>query len=564
MSKAVQSVHRMLLLCGGAAMVLSWLIPNHYPPWVSFYNESGMALALLFLALGMFLTIRSPAMPTVALAPLAVIVIPWLQFAFGLLYYSSDAWVSSLYLLGIAVAICVGYNLAALDARRVATLLSTATLIAAIVSSAIGLNQVLEGTPLGIWSPDMTPDRRAFANLAQPNNLATLLGFGAVALWYLRERGYLEPFPALSILFLLVVGVAATQSRTALLFGPAIALGLWLISRRTKTVFKTSFAVVVTATGVHWLLVWLWPRFLSALLLGVPTSVAERGLHTSRSQIWPLLIDAVNQHPWSGYGWLQVGAAQLAVADRHEPIGELFFQAHNLFLDLVVFCGYPLGCLLGGLIVYWFVSRWIRVRSNEAACGMLVITVLGIHSMLELPHWYAYFLIPAALWIGLVERTAGVQTYCFWKVSVPLIAVSGLLCAAICRDYLKVEDDFRLARFESLRMGQVHATRLALDAPFLSDLATYSRFYRLTPVVGMTDKQLTDICEITKRYPYGRLLYGCAAALELNGRSEEARQTFIKIRYIHSDRIYQILKDELHDRNLGQPGLLTFEQSLPE
>ena len=49
-------------------------------------------------------------------------------------------------------------------------------------------------------------------------------------------------------------------------------------------------------------------------------------------------------------------------------------------------------------------SRAWRIGSVESAAGMLVIGFIGVHSLVELPHHYLYFLIPAGLWAGIVER----------------------------------------------------------------------------------------------------------------------------------------------------------------
>ena len=113
----------MLAFFAIAALTLSWLIPDHYPPWSSFYNESASALGLLLIAL---LVGRCWSTSRVTLASvwvLAVALIPMLQWAFGFLYYSGDMWVAVLYLFGFAVAISVGQMWAQVDAGQSAELL---------------------------------------------------------------------------------------------------------------------------------------------------------------------------------------------------------------------------------------------------------------------------------------------------------------------------------------------------------------------------------------------------------------------------------------------------------
>jgi amino acid transporter len=100
----------------------------------------------------------------------------------------------------------------------------------------------------------------------------------------------------------------------------------------------------------------LMPVLLLQWFQAAPDTMATRGLHTPRYQMWQMLLEAVQLVPWHGYGWLQVGAAELAVVDRHPPIGELWLQGHNIFVELVVWCGWPLGLALGAALVFCVAS----------------------------------------------------------------------------------------------------------------------------------------------------------------------------------------------------------------
>jgi hypothetical protein len=281
--------------------------------------------------------------------------------------------------------------------------------------------------------------------------------------------------------------------------------------------------------------------------------------------MWALLIDAVSQQAWLGYGWLQVGAAQLEAANRHPMTEELWLQGHNLILDLVVWCGVPLGVLLASLVLYWYVSRACRVRTLESVAGMLVVSIVGVHAMLELPHHYLYFLIPVGFWIGQIESSlteSRVQSRQVWNW-IP-VALSIGIAAMILRDYGKLEDDFRLVRFESLRIGSIRASQPAPDAPALSSLTAFLRFSRSTPHAGMNAVELADAEAITKRYPYGPSLAKCATALALNNRLAEAKQMSLSIRQIHGERIYRRLRGDLREQiETGQKELVPLDRALP-
>jgi hypothetical protein len=544
-------------------MGVAWLIPNHYAPWNSFYNESSVAVALALFVFTAAAKRRAPEMGAVAWVLVAVAAIPWLQWAFGLLWFSGDAWIASLYVLGLALAISTGHSWAKLEVRRLAASLSSVALAASVMSCLIGFTQVLQLDVGGIWAGDGVAGMRADANLAQPNNLATLIGFGVVGLMLLREQGTLSAGSAGLLLAVQVVGLALTQSRSALLFGPLVACGLgWAAHRRIE--LKTRAPTVLAATALHWGMTWGWPAVQTLLLQSPPLSLADRGLGSIRFRVWPVLVDALSTAPWQGFGWLQVGAAELAAANRHPVAGELWLHAHNLFLDLLIWSGYPLGLLLCLLLVRWFASRVARISSVESLVGMLLVAVLALHSLLELPHHYAYFLIPVGMWVGLIEFQRGAQRLASAKWGVALATLCGLMTAAIWVDYPDLEEDFRRVRFERLNIGRGAPSGSASSSPALSSLTSFLRVARIEPRSGMTSTELDEMEAAVKRYPYVASLIRHASALALNGRLPEGTQRFVAIRHIHGDEAYRKAKDELRDKIArGQSELESLERSLP-
>jgi O-antigen ligase len=552
-----------LQLLGFLGIALAWLIPNHYPPWTSFYNDSSAAAGLLLLAVSVAGQRFPFGIPALASVVMTCAVIPWLQWSIGLLKFSGDVWISTLYLGGCAIAISTAYRWSRVDAAAVARNLSVAALIAALLSSVLGMMQVFEVWSLGIWIAEIFDGGRAAANLAQSNNLATLLGLGVVGVLLLSEQGGIGRVLAGTLLFVLLLALSLTQSRMSLLFGPVIWLGYWLAVRR-GVLLRVSLSMIAAATGIAWTLMLAQPVLMRATLLASYESVATRGTQSLRFQVWPMLLDGLSLHPWLGYGWLQVGAAELAVADRHPPVGELYLHAHNLFLELVIWCGYPLGLCLGGGILYWFVTRLSRVSTTEGVFGMLVVSVIGVHAMFELPYHYAYFLIPLGLAAGLVEASIGSKAHMGPKWHIASTLAGGILLIAIWWDYHALEDDFRLVRFENLRIGYIQGSRSAPEAPFLSSLTEFLRFSRTYPREGMSAAELDRMRSVVERYPYAAAMARYAWALALNKRLDEARVLYTKIAHMHGDGVYRKVKRDLHQAVLADAPLLRqLEQSIP-
>lgn len=549
-----------------AVMAIAWLVPNHYAPWSSFYNECCAVVGLLLLAKWSPPQSRFSGAPVAAVCLVSASAIVLLQWGVGQVTYSGDAWVSILYLAAVATAVIVGHQRAGLSGERFATALSVTLVVGGLISALIALTQGFGLSVFGDWV-ESAPPSRPFANLGQPNNLATLLGLAAVSVLFLYERHRIGLGATAALLLPIVTSGALTQSRTALLYGPLVLLTLVVVRRRGVAMrAKPSFVAGVCA--LHWALAASWPFVLQTLLLSanLEQSLSQRGVGSLRFQLWPLLYDALLQSPWFGFGWLQVGAAQLSVANAHAPVGELWLHGHNLFLELLVWCGLPVGLLLCGVLLYWFCSRWIMATSIEAVVGMLSVTIFALHAMLELPHHYLYFLVPIGLWIGQLERwaRAPVLARSQWSYLPQLVVL--VLSIGISKDYLEIEEDFRLVRFESMRIGPQSQSASTPTAPMLSGLTSFLRFARTEPVRGLNSEQLNSMEATVRRYPYSSSLYRLGIALALNGRQDEARERFINVRHMFGENAYRGVRASLALRieEGGAPELIRLQMSLPD
>ena len=489
------------LLVAAFSMTAAWLIPNHYAPWTSFYNDSAMALGLTCLVALSFSRPAAIRIPATAWGVLVMALIPWVQLALDQLAYSGDAWISGLYLVGLTIAIITGCTGATVNLRAFSAMIAGTLVIGALISSLLAIAQIFPGLELGVWSEDAVSGMRAHANLAQPNNLGTLIGFGAVSVLLFYERRRISTLVAVTLVLVLLIGVALTQSRTALLYGPLICFGMLFMSRCNQVPFRTHWTVPAVAGALQWIATWGLPKLQSAMLLTSTWSAGSRGVESQRVHMWTVLLDAISISPWTGYGWLQGGAAELAAVDGRQPAGELWLHSHNLFLDLLVWCGYPLGLALCALVVWWFVTRSLGARSAESAIGILLIAILGLHAMLELPHHYAYFLIPAGLWAGIIESERRAPTWGGVRTFAGLSVFGFAMLVVVWHDYPAIEEEFRTVRFEYLRIGPAPNDRYAPSAPLLSTLTAFLRISRTPYDVPLSKEELLEFEHAASRYP---------------------------------------------------------------
>jgi len=499
-------------------LMLGWLIPNHYAPWNSFYNEFFAGFALSALATAVLLGRYPLIFPRSAKFLFLLAFVPLIQFATGLIHFLGDALMSGIYLSAFAFAIAIGLNLSKARGPQFVEGLAWATLVAAFISVVLALHQWLELQQLGIWLMDMRPGGRPYANLAQPNNFATLACIGLAAALYLRERGHFGRTVLYLLAFLLLAGVAMTRSRMA--FFIMVAIAAWILWGRKKLGLKCSTIEVFAGLGVFVLLWSGWATLSEWLYLSADSTTARLGTSFGgeiRLVLWQQMIDGLSRQPWFGYGWNQVSVAQVAVAADHTNTVFTEFS-HNLILDLLIWNGAILGGVVLAAAGWWLLTRMRRIDSLESWFALLVILVVGTHSLFEFPHAYAYFLLPVGLCIGIADlphaANARLPRWAFAMATVFGIS----MLAWVFAEYQRIETDYRLMRYESAKIERKKPQSKAPDVVMLTQLREFIRFARTEAREEMSEAELDWMRKVAHRYAYSPALFRYALALGLNNR----------------------------------------------
>lgn len=95
------------------------------------------------------------------------------------------------------------------------------------------------------------------------------------------------------------------------------------------------------------------------------------------------MLLALKEQGVFGYGWNQASIAQMSVFHLH-PSVEWVSSAHNIILDLLIWNGIPLGLLIVGAILIWFLWLNKNIDDTVSIVAMLMVGTVFIHSMLEL------------------------------------------------------------------------------------------------------------------------------------------------------------------------------------
>lgn len=529
------------------ALTCAWLAYDHYRPWINFHSEFLAFVGLAALWMGLVRPSQkslSSSIPVVSVWIAALALLPWLQYAIGVTVFGGDALLSSCYILGLALAVGAGY---------VGSRIWIHSLwIAAIGSSIIGLAQWLnlEGAIFGMYAVAVEKGDRAMGNLGQANQLASLLLMGIAALAYTLtlERRWVRGWSASLGIVLMTVVLVLTQSRSGMVGALLAAAWLWMR----------------TPNRHHRKAIGLWLGFFIMGVLALPyvsewlRGTTVRGLQATapisqRLDLWQQIAYAITQSPWLGYGWNQTPTAQAAGAIAH-PHAILGGYAHNFVLDMLAWNGIPLGLLLCGAIGYWFISRLHRCRNVEAVYAMAGLLPFAVHSLLEYPFAYAYFLVAVGLLIGVIEAEIQPSTI----VAIPLRWMQGVwallipLGVFIGYEYVRIEEDFRVVRYSAMNMADyASADYQPPTIRMLSQLDALLQSRRITVSTTMPEKNVQLLGAAALRFSDEVAWCQYAQALALKGRIPESRHQLDTIRALFGENYYAVCYPKLQRLQLG-------------
>jgi O-antigen ligase len=437
--------HGLLWLAACLAVVPAALLAVSLSPSATFLNQaaalSGWGVMATVLALG--LPRRTDASGRLARPPIHL----GLAALLGALALLAAACVGSWVWNGLPLSITAS-NVAFVAAAALLVLLGAATtaagadgpafralcvalLVAGLLSTAVAAVQVLAPEWAdGHWIALTALEGRASGNLRQPNHLSSLLLWSLVAgVWLVESGGAAdgEPFArparwrwslALLALATLIFGLVLSASRTGTV--GVLVLAVWGaldrgLSRRARA--------LLLATPLLYAACWWglsgWAEASGHVFGGAERLRSESDISSSRFGIWANTLSLIAQHPWAGVGWGEFNLAWSLTPFPHRPVA-FFDHTHNLPLQLVVELGMPLGLgvtalLLGALWRAWRATQRMAARDDAARATLLrsawmMVLLVALHSLLEYPLWYAYFLLPAAFAWGLclgADRRAG-------------------------------------------------------------------------------------------------------------------------------------------------------------
>jgi len=461
-----------------AGLALATLITRHVHPQTVFAAEWWSAVAAViglffYVASGesLFQKVRIGSVPFWALLMLLVCIAwQWRMPGLGYVLYIG------LFLLSYVVG---GLSVAA----NGVSVLCLGMVLGALLQSLAGLAQLL-GVTLDGWIMQKM-FLQAFGNIGQANHYADLIFIGLGALVFLHARhvqkGRVLRWPVLALAFWLTLAAAASASRSTLLYTFAFLVLGGLAYWRGKGDIQVQGAgkalLLIGAFSVISQLLVTYGHILSAFDVTTALDRADdAGSNGQRLYNWGAAWQAIQAHPWIGQGPATFYKASIDAMFTTPPATFPKFaeNAHNLALNMGAELGLPLTILVLGGAGIWYVRRMFIDRlSLNSVLALSCIAVVGLHSMVEYPLWYTYFIMPVGLCFGIADQDDQPdRKKWFLPMWVPtaLVVAGGFCLVWTMHDWFAVR-----SAYSALAAGEPKTT-LAQRADAREELARISRY----------------------------------------------------------------------------------------
>ena len=430
---------------------------------------------------------KRPEIPRIAQFPAALIVVLLLQLVLGKIAYFNQALLYALYFLFATLLMMLGARLRdCFGLAKLAQVLAIFLLIGAELNALIGVLQHFQWHTFldSVIARDLSGG--IYGNLAQPNHYADYIALGLVSLGLLFQQRILKPWYVILLALPLLFAMTLSGSRSSWLYMALMIFMAWWMARREDTMKPLLRYSTLLVIGFGLMHVLVQMHFMAGP--GNDTNTVQRlltyngGGDTGGSirlylwhEAWLMFIHS----PWLGVGFGQFAwnHFQMLPLLQASNISGLYNNAHNLVFQLAAVAGIP--GLLALLISMGIWLYGIRRATLTAAhwWGYSLLGVLAIHSLLEYPLWYAYFIAIAAVLLGAFDETRyRLELHRTGRVSVAIIVLMGLLTLIQLRiGYQQLKHTLALRSVSSnaavtdplVRAGLIAAHDLPLLSPYV-------------------------------------------------------------------------------------------------
>ncbi len=491
-------------------------------------------MVLSLCALPLLVTKRNwaqPELPRIVLLPIGMMLLLLVQNLLGRVPSFDQTLLLTMYFLWMALLVMLGHRLKVeLGLPLVVTCLAIFLTIGAELNTLAGFIQHFRWHTILDSMITVKTATAVYGNIAQPNHFANYIALGLVSIGFLHIRLSMRSWQTALLVMPMLFVMVLSGSRSAwfyLIFFAAISY-LW--QRRDKTylpLFRYCFALLLGFALMH--LVVQIPLLESSG--GEVTTLRESESGGIRLFLWKESLLVFANFPLMGAGFGQFAWEHFKLGSelRNVHIVGLYNNAHNVVMQLAAETGLAGLSIFCATIGLWVLQAIKAPRSIYQWWGLAILSVIGIHSLLEYPLWYGYFIGIAAFLLGMLEsKTYRLELRHLGRLSVAVMLLLGVLSAAqLFMGYKKLEASLAIrplsnadtTYYTRLREKLVDVNNYALLRPFaelyMSSLIEVSPDH-LAQKIALNEQAMRFV-------PIGTVVYRQAWLEALDGRLTEAK-----------------------------------------
>lgn len=534
------------LILVGLVAVIPFLLPYHIRPLVHFHSEwvafaLGVAACFPLLSRNFWLDLR---IPHLAIWLFGLVFLIALQALLANPVYVTQTLLPGIYIVWAAVLVILcAWIREQLGLDRAVTTLAWIILIGGALQALAGVIQYFGVDSQSASLIEIRQSTSIYGNINQRNHFATHVALASFALVYLHATERIGRKLAIALLIAFALMLTASSSRAAVVYIVAGTL-LSLISYRvTRTAIHRRLlagsALLLTLFLLFQYLLPLLNDWLKLLLSamgfdtnGLNTLVmlqrnAADGIDVRLSEWRKAWLISMESPLWGigigNYGWHSFNYQ--ALPEFSAVSKDLFLNhSHNLFMQVLAELGIAGLLLLVFMAVVWLRRALPHWKNPSYWLIFTLVAVLLLHSNVEFPLWYSYFLGLAAILLGLGSEGAIKKKFTPWLGQVTgwaILLLSGVILAVTLYGFEDISRAYQ--RFTASAPKQASANlRDIANNPLLTPWAEAAIMHLGAPDRNALDQQLAMTTRVMQRYPSSININVQIIYLALSGKSTEA------------------------------------------
>ncbi len=516
----------------------SFIHPFHFELHTTYFHDI-LTIVGLLIAFSYFATVESPRLifPKILWLPLGLIFMIVMQFLLKIALWPEDLLLPILYFFLVILALIVGATYAAQSGgpELICRSIAIAYLLAALLSVLMQFIQIagIDAMPFVMTiGKDTQPFMRPYANVAQPNQLALLQCLSFASVWLLYQRHVIGSRISFLLVLVLIIGLVLTQSRIGWIIVPVFCIVSFFNFKHERSINRWFLLMFM---AIYALLTINLPTF--GQLFGFASGSALEHVG-GRSERWVLIQHAwhmILTHPWLGVGWFGFGPEQIKIATDFSA-GTYAQHSHNLVLNFAAELGLPAAIIFFFCLTWWLIKCCVSSEQTIVRRFInFIFIALFIHSMVEYPLWYSYFLIPASMLMGTMHQlrwpSEGKLVSPIKILSVFLF--SGAILVGVTMSFQRVTLGSDRLRLNSLGYAVDMSPTERPEITFFPQFYDYFRFVKSTVSEGMSEQEIVFSEVVCQRFGYAFMLNKLANIYALNNFPEKALKTLLVLQRLH-------------------------------